>query len=140
MRCARLTRGRMDGVVVLFSAMALIAAAVPVTAQQAAAQAGPDGGGLGRMVVSWTTWMRDAPSEQSRAIDEIGTGTAVQVETCRDGWCRIREDQANGYVQQRYLAPALQTLQPGAGTCFPAQYYTAENPLPLTICPAEPRR
>jgi uncharacterized protein YraI len=90
------------------------------------------------MVVSWTTWMRAAPSEQARAIDEIGTGTAVQVEACAGGWCRVREDRADGYVEQRYLAASLAPVQRAAGACFPAQYYTAEGPLGLTICPAKP--
>jgi uncharacterized protein YgiM (DUF1202 family) len=98
-----------------------------------------DGGPTGRMVVSWSTWMRAGPSEESRAIDEIGTGTAVDVAGCRDGWCRVREDGADGYVQQRYLAASLQRYERGAGPCFPAQYYTAENALPLTVCPAVKR-
>jgi uncharacterized protein YraI len=113
--------------------MALLLAAVVLPA--AAATPEPNSG---QMVASWTTWMRAAPSEQARAIDEIGTGTAVQVESCQDGWCRIQEGRAVGYVQQRYLATALQTLKPGAGDCFQAKYYTAENPLPITLCPAKP--
>jgi hypothetical protein len=91
----------------------------------------------GPMVVAWTTWIRAAPSEQARAIDEIGTGTPVQIDTCQNGWCRIIEARTTGYIQQRTLATALQTLRPGTGECFQAQYYTAENPLPITLCPAK---
>jgi uncharacterized protein YraI len=116
--------------------MSLVLAAIVLPAAAASPEAIP--AASGRMVVSWTTWMHAAPSEQARTIDEIGTGTPVQVEACADGWCRVREDRADGYVEQRYLAISTMPVQRAAGPCFPAQYYTAEGPLGLTICPAVP--
>ena len=119
---------------------ALAGALATIVLPMAAAQAQPAGGPTGRMVVTWDTWVRAAPTDQSRAIDELGTGTPVEVTSCQNGWCRINEGQAAGYIPQQLLATALTRLQasPDRSTCFQAQYYTAEGPLGLDVCPAQP--
>jgi uncharacterized protein YraI len=90
------------------------------------------------MVVTMTTWLHAGPGLDSTVLDEIGTGLTVDVLGCQGGWCQVNSDKALGYVQQVLLssaAPQPPIWRPGPD-CFPAQHFTAEGPLALTVCPS----
>ena len=109
----------------------------------AALACGPAAEAATRMVVTSTTWLHAGPGQGSEVLGEVGTGIAVEVLGCQEGWCQVDYDHALGFVQQTLLAAAgPQSLgwQPGPD-CFHAEHFTAEGPLALTICPnAAPAR
>ena len=110
----------------LLAALALLALAAPSPVDAAP------------MVVTWTTWMRAAPSEAAPVLDEIGTGISIDVGTCQGGWCRVRYGTADGWVMQRYLAATLPRIAAPAkdAACFEADHFTPEGPTRQTLCPS----
>lgn len=47
--------------------------------------------------------MRKRPNELSRGIASIQSGVVADLDTCEEGWCRIKADGFKGWVEQAAL-------------------------------------
>jgi uncharacterized protein YgiM (DUF1202 family) len=56
--------------------------------------------------VNATTYLHDGPGRHFRVVDELATGTAVQVLTCAQDWCRVQSGDGIGYLPQASLVSA----------------------------------
>ena len=72
--------------IALTAALALLATSLALPARARPAQ------------TTWTTYLRAGPGLQYAAIDEIDSQTTVDVQECRDGWCRVEFGRAFGYI------------------------------------------
>ncbi len=90
-------------------------------------------GGLARSAfaepgqITWTTYLRAGPGLQYAVIDEIESRTTLDVQECRDGWCRVEYGRAFGYVMagvittQASAAPASTPPAAASIPCFQTQ-------------------
>ena len=63
----------------------------------------------------FTTFMHSGPGLEYSVTDEIPNRTALPIETCVSGWCRIRFGGVPGWVQQKTLISGPSTAQPQPG-------------------------
>lgn len=52
-----------------------------------------------RTAVGEQTVMRRRASADSRLVAHVRNGVILQLEECRAGWCRVRHDEARGWVR-----------------------------------------
>jgi len=53
--------------------------------------------------VNATTYLHNGPGRQYQVVDELATGTPVQVLTCNQDWCRVQSGNGIGYLPQASL-------------------------------------
>jgi uncharacterized protein YraI len=51
-----------------------------------------------------TTYLRAGPGEQYAALDEIAPRSQVDVQSCASGWCRVRANDATGFIRTDVLS------------------------------------
>ncbi len=58
--------------------------------------------------VSWPTFYRAGPGRNYTVLDELDRGKMLEVLSCKDGWCEVRDEDSIGYTEQEWI------VQPGA--------------------------
>ena len=65
--------------------------------------------------VGWPTFYRAGPGRDYVVLDELDRGIRLDVLACDSGWCRVRWDGTDGYVEQAALVdPAAVPAKPPA--------------------------
>ena len=63
--------------------------------------------------VGWPTFYRAGPGRDYVVLDELDRGVRVDVTACAAGWCRVRWENTDGYVEQAALVdPAAVPVKP----------------------------
>ena len=55
--------------------------------------------------VSWPTFYRAGPGRNYTVLDELTRGKMVDVLSCKDGWCQVRNEDSIGYAEQEWILP-----------------------------------
>jgi hypothetical protein len=53
--------------------------------------------------VSWPTFYRVGPGRNYTVIDELDRGVSLDVLSCSSGWCKVRDDDSIGFVEQKWI-------------------------------------
>ena len=53
--------------------------------------------------VRWPTFYRAGPGRNYTVIDELDRGASLEVLSCRSGWCKVRDDDSIGFVEQKWI-------------------------------------
>ena len=53
--------------------------------------------------VSWPTFYRAGPGRNYTVLEELERGTTLEVMSCNDGWCRVRNGDSVGYTEQEWI-------------------------------------
>ena len=71
-----------------------------------------------------TAYLRAGPGEQYAALDEIDPESEVDVQSCDNGWCRVRSGDADGFIRAEVLTAPDDHAKPPApapgAPCFTA--------------------
>ena len=63
--------------------------------------------------VRWPTFYRAGPGRNYVVLDELDRGIHLDVVQCAAGWCRVRWEDTDGYVEQSALVdPAAVVTKP----------------------------
>ncbi len=58
--------------------------------------------------VSWPTFYRAGPGRNYTVLDEFGRGKMIDVLSCQNGWCQVRNEDSIGYTEQKWILKADQ--------------------------------
>ena len=63
--------------------------------------------------VGWPTFYRAGPGRDYVVLDELDRGVRLDVTACVAGWCRVRWENTDGYVEQTALVdPSAVPVKP----------------------------
>ncbi len=61
--------------------------------------------------ISWPTFYRAGPGRNYTVLDELDRGKVVDVLSCANGWCQIRNEDSIGYTEQKWILPPREMPQ-----------------------------
>ncbi|MGH1574783.1 SH3 domain-containing protein [Methylobacterium sp. P31] len=72
----------------------------------------------------WDSYFYAAPRDTARVLDEVQDKARLDVQSCENGWCRVRYGEADGYVREFVVHGPENEVhpegQPAEAPCFSA--------------------
>ena len=73
--------------------------------------------------VSWPTFYRAGPDKQYAVLEELSRGSMLEVLSCENDWCRVRNGRTLGFVERSALLtpsalPGKPAVPPVTTGCF----------------------
>ena len=73
--------------------------------------------------VSWPTFYRAGPDKQYAVLEELSRGVTLEVLSCENDWCQVRNGRTLGFVERAALLapgamPEKPVVPPASAACF----------------------
>ena len=94
------------------------------------------------VVAHWHSYFYAAPRDSARVLDEVQDKAELDVQSCENGWCRVRYGEAVGYVREFVVHGPENEVhperQPAETACFDAAQPGGAAWQSEQFCPAGP--